>query len=1024
MTSPNSGSTSLSPFLEYLRQNGFSVGVGHYLRAQLLLDRIQRDYELQGSKPESRSSGQAPTLWGDYEPEDLKTILCPLFASNKEEQRRFYQLFDGYLSYEESASRQPGRHKNKPPPIDDRRPRRSWQKTALPLTAILLAAITLPLLLWIYRTYRVKPVTVTAEVKLGTRQRDTTDKGSGSTIRPPGVKPPLPPLVEPVTVQPRPSPNTLAYMLAAAVCLLGFSFHDLYLRLHSKRLLDKQHDKKLPSIWPLRVEAPQLKLYGSTQFYQAVRGMRRRQADALERLHIGETISATIKALGYPVFRTKPGSKAPEYLLLVDRASPDDHQAELFNELFKALKYEGVFAVRYFYNGDPRRCYDETGRDSYHLITLRDRYPGHRLLVFGSGEKFTNARTGSLAAWSKLFSDWQDRTLLTPVSPLQWGLRETELAGRFVLLPATTYGLQALITRRAPVAGARSDGLTDSSLPPLPKLAGTDLVPLLRDYLGDDVFQWLCACALHTQLRWNLTLRMGMLPSMKPGLVTEESLLRLVRLPWFRQGSLPDDLRWQLIESLDKRIEKEARELLLELLKQDAPPAGTFAAASRRLEIALQEWQLLGDRQSLRELKVALEDVPPGDVTEDRTTASYLQRLPVPFLIRWLPGGQRRRFYYDRIPAFGFKRFARLLITLAFMSFLLLGLWRDYVPLPATLRHAPQAKAVQALYVYVLDVGQGDSMLIVTPSRKYVLIDAGPADASDRVIAELRRLNVNQLDLLVATHPHADHIGGVVSVVNNFPVKRYLDSGQAMPSQIYQRVLAAVREKNIEFTTASRGQVYDLGDGARLEVLNPVESSSSQTTATATPNDSSQIAAGNTLHTNCIVMRLTYAGFTMIFTGDANLEAEQRMLKDGLALRANILQVGHHGSTSSTGSDFLNAVHPANAIISAGIDNLFRVPRQATLDRLRQAGAQVFRTDLQGEIMIRATGTAPSQISFTSEWTASDADLFAGRDTNTKGDNTNANADNSEGDTGTVNSSNNPSSNRSTNSNRSSSFRK
>jgi len=268
------------------------------------------------------------------------------------------------------------------------------------------------------------------------------------------------------------------------------------------------------------------------------------------------------------------------------------------------------------------------------------------------------------------------------------------------------------------------------------------------------------------------------------------------------------------------------------------------------------------------------------------------------------------------------------------------------------LRHRPQQIPTPfvtqgRLQIYALDVGQGDSELIITPEGKSVLIDAGTPQASDEVIAALRKRDVRSLDLAVATHPHADHIGGMRSVIENFGVKNFLDSGRGYASKEYERMLRAIEEKGIKFIVAKKGMKFDLDSGVKLEVLNPQG------------NDQwiTEVRRGGSLeNANSVVLRLSYGNFSMLFTGDAETETEDLMMKSGVPLRAQVLKVGHHGSRYATSVRFLEAVAPEAAVISVGAGNRYGHPAQQTLDRLRKAGVKVYRTDLNGEIAIVTDG--------------------------------------------------------------------
>ncbi len=251
------------------------------------------------------------------------------------------------------------------------------------------------------------------------------------------------------------------------------------------------------------------------------------------------------------------------------------------------------------------------------------------------------------------------------------------------------------------------------------------------------------------------------------------------------------------------------------------------------------------------------------------------------------------------------------------------------------------------LQVYALDVGQGDSSLIITPEGKSVLIDAGPPQAGDEVVAALRKRDVLSLDLAVATHPHADHIGGMRPVIENFGVKNFLDSGQDYPSKEYERMLIALEKKGIRPIIAKKGMKFDLDSGVKLDVLNPQ----------GKEQRIKQVRRGGSVeNANSIVLRLSYGNFSMLFTGDAETETEDLMMESGEPLRAQVLKVGHHGSRYATSARFLDAVAPEAAVISCGSDNKYDHPARQTLDRLRKAGVKIYRTDLNGEIAIVADG--------------------------------------------------------------------
>ena len=312
-------------------------------------------------------------------------------------------------------------------------------------------------------------------------------------------------------------------------------------------------------------------------------------------------------------------------------------------------------------------------------------------------------------------------------------------------------------------------------------------------------------------------------------------------------------------------------------------------------------------------------------------------------------------------------KFLKVLFAIVLVAAIVVGAlyWRrkHASPTPLSDEAAPEATATDGaghgasrgpllggagrLRIFALDVGQGDSLLIVTPAGKAVLVDGGRGDAANTVLAALKRAGVNSIDLAVATHPHSDHIVGLRQVIERVPVRALLDSGQKYASEEYERLLNAVKQRKVKFIPARRAMTFDLDSGVRLETENPQGDG----------NWITQVRAGGSVeNANSVVMRLSYGGFAMIFTGDAEFETEALILKSALSLKAQVLKVGHHGSRYATSGRFLETVAPETAVISCGADNRYSHPAQSTLDRLKKAGIKVYRTDLSGEIAIETDG--------------------------------------------------------------------
>lgn len=247
------------------------------------------------------------------------------------------------------------------------------------------------------------------------------------------------------------------------------------------------------------------------------------------------------------------------------------------------------------------------------------------------------------------------------------------------------------------------------------------------------------------------------------------------------------------------------------------------------------------------------------------------------------------------------------------------------------------------LEVYFFDVGQGDSELIRLPGGENILIDAGTSSTEDELVGELRSLGAETLDLVVATHPHADHIGGMASVIDAFDVRQVVmprvSESDTPTTKTYENLLQSIADKGLTITPAEPGDELLSSGGAVLTVL--------------APNGEDY----GDLNNYSVVLRLTYGEDSFLFTGDAEEASEEEMLSLDWPLTATVLKCGHHGSETSTSPAFLDAVSPQYAVISCGVDNDYGHPDAVTLEKLEAAGAEVFRTDLQGTILASTDGS-------------------------------------------------------------------
>ena len=252
---------------------------------------------------------------------------------------------------------------------------------------------------------------------------------------------------------------------------------------------------------------------------------------------------------------------------------------------------------------------------------------------------------------------------------------------------------------------------------------------------------------------------------------------------------------------------------------------------------------------------------------------------------------------------------------------------------------APAAPA-GSLKVTFCDVGEGDCALIETDGH-YMIIDGGPSSASRIVYTILKNQGITHFDIMVASHSDADHIGGLSAALQLADASLVLCPVTGADTRTFQSFLRYLDRQGAAITVPACGASYTLGE-AVLTVLGPVR------TEGVSDNNTS------------LVIRLVYGSTAFLFTGDAEAEEEQDILQSGADLSAAVLKVGHHGSAGSTGSAFLSAVSPSCAVISVGADNPYGHPTQTVLGRLGTAGAEIFRTDQQGDITVVSDGTAIS----------------------------------------------------------------
>ena len=271
-----------------------------------------------------------------------------------------------------------------------------------------------------------------------------------------------------------------------------------------------------------------------------------------------------------------------------------------------------------------------------------------------------------------------------------------------------------------------------------------------------------------------------------------------------------------------------------------------------------------------------------------------------------------------------------------------IGILGIVAALMISLLFGPQvtSAASKDLVVHFIDIGQGDAIYIKTPNGKNILIDAGNRAKGHDVVAYLKKQKVKTIDFMIATHPDADHIGGLDEVLDAFVVKNIYAPKVSHTTKAYKDFLKAVKREKVKIKTAKMGVTLPVGDKSiKMEFLAPVKS-----------------YAESDLNNWSAVLHLKHNKNTFLFTGDAETKSEKDMITKKVLSKVDVLKVSHHGAKGSTSESFLNVVKPKYAVISVGKGNRYNHPTKETLKRLKTAEAQLYRTDTQGTIKATSNG--------------------------------------------------------------------
>jgi hypothetical protein len=615
----------LRQLFDRLRADRFPVGPDQYLRMRQLLAAV-----------------------GDEPPEHLKTLIAPIFAGSKEQQARFYDIFDEVFT-------------PPPPPIavvPFRRP--IGRATALALAA---AALVLAALIGVVLSEKEKPrFQPPPPVTMPT---DTTDYAAVPQTR----------------TWHRPA---LSAMMIAGVAATGLVIAVLAAiavqEFRRRRRQANWEGGEPPYAWSLKAPR-QPQLFEPGALLRLIRALKGREEGDRRRLHIRKTIAATIRADGDPRLVYQGELQTPDTIVLIERVSDDDHQALFFDRLTAALSAEGVAISRFFYEGDPRICWGESRQARVTLRDLRARTPEARLLLFGDPQALLDPLSGEIHRGLTGDLQWRLQIAIS-FAPVPRGVAD-KLRNRVEVVsgPDALERLAELV----------SDSGSPRTKPAAPAATG----------LSAAAQRWLRACAAYPRLEWDLTLALG---AAILGPEAAAVMPELLPLPSFRRGAMKNAERLALVAELAKEPELEtaARAVVSSLLLDADLPPGSFAARERNLQLLAQEiWLKRDSPTELAAVYQKLRQYRTSEIGGDAALLRLLYAAPATRLLRRIPGRVRRLWFRSGIPALGHHDLTAALMGMLVLL-VLLGVtpwnklpqtaqgeavtetYNDYLPVPTT----------------------------------------------------------------------------------------------------------------------------------------------------------------------------------------------------------------------------------------------------------------------------------------------------------------------------------------------------
>ena len=471
-----------------------------------------------------------------------------------------------------------------------------------------------------------------------------------------------------------------AIIISLIGAILAFILYRRYRQSQKKLGAQKERGDEPPYQLPIKITEGQAISY-QLGFNLLLNQLRGRELSNRNVLDVPKTVKATIKQGGLLDFKFKEASQPTEYLILIDKPNDQNHQAQLFENLYQQIAKNEIYADRYFFDSNPAVCWNENFPNGIRLERIAQKHFGARLLIFGDGYSFINPVTDELEPWTEQLEIWNQRALITTAPSAGWNYREVTLSETFNILPNTVEGLTAMVNNFE--EGKTSDlanwkyhlGKDDQTIHPTEE----NWKSVLEQNYSPSLQRWIAACAIYPELHWDLTNELGRVlqKAEEEPLNTFENLRQLSKLSWFAEGQIPDFYREQLLTQLAEKDKVIARKAIIGVLETNIPDNHkSFAYEEHQLHLAINQLlvnQLPEEQQKWLEV---YRNQNVKNVKEDYVSIKELDKQYPPKILTFeLPDNFKALFYPKGRKILGQKSTVPWLVAGFFATFVLLFNW-------------------------------------------------------------------------------------------------------------------------------------------------------------------------------------------------------------------------------------------------------------------------------------------------------------------------------------------------------------